>query len=157
MITTAVAGIMKVVRGIATMIRKGSMKKHLTKQFFKFLLWKILAMSSAISAAYFIVFMQDKYLWAVILFIATFYFTSKYSRMEPYPILANCLKNSNSFISIYATISMGIAPAILVFGIVNGFNNLQYSTDLFFGLLLCLFGSGVFLYLKECKKCGVLQ
>lgn len=152
-----VVGIMIAVLGIVMMIRKETVKQLLSKEYFIFMIWRILSLLSMIAALHFLMIEQINYIPSGISFVISFYCIHKYNAIKPIPLLANCLQNASAFVSIYSTLTMTIALAAFVFGLISGFDKLLISVEIFSILCFGLFGSGIWIYIRECKKYGIFK
>lgn len=135
-----------------------NLKPLFNRAYFTYMFFKIGALVCMILAVYFfMVAPEPQMMLAILIFILGIFASFKQSSIKPVPPLADCLKDSNIFVSIYASISMTVGLAVLCYAIFERFATLQVSLFLFLATTLGLFLSGAALYMRECKKCGIFK
>jgi hypothetical protein len=134
------------------------MKQHLTVDYFKWLFFKASTSGLIILSVYF--FMIEKepnIVLSISLFALSMFTFSFYRRIKPTPPLATCLDKSGLIAGLYATITMSIGLGFILLASAFGIEKFVYEPTIVFGIAGAFFASGVFVYIYNCKKNGVLD
>lgn len=134
------------------------MKQLLTKEYFKWLLYRTITNGLIIvSVSFFILETKQNIPLGILLFALSIITYTLGYKIKPVPLLGTCLETSNILLRLYSAITIQAGLGFVLLGILHGLDGFNFPLITTLGIFTAISLSGIGIYFYQCKKNGIIQ